>query len=244
MLNLDVMTVTGKPLGENLEDLRRDNFFERNRGYLNNYGVSREQVISPIKKADGFGSVAILKGSLAPEGAVIKYSACIAEMRTHEGPARVFNSEEAAYQAVIEGRINPGDIIVIRYEGPRGSGMPEMYITMEALVRDKRLNGHVALITDGRFSGGTKGAAIGHVSPEAAAGGPIAFVEEGDIIAYSASARTIDLTGIKGEKREAEEIREVLATRAAAGIIARPVRKGILGRYTKLALSAMQGAGY
>ncbi len=244
MLNLEVMTVTGRTLGENLEELRRDNFFARNLGYLNNYGISREQVISPISKAEEFGSVAILKGNLAPEGAVIKYSACIAEMRAHEGPARVFNSEEAAYQAVIEGSINPGDIIVIRYEGPRGSGMPEMYITMEALVCDKRLNGHVALITDGRFSGGTKGAAIGHVSPEAAAGGPLAFVEENDIIAYSAADRTIDVVGVQGKKLGAEAIAGVLAKRSEAGSIPRPPRKGILGRYTKLALSAMQGAGY
>ena len=156
----------------------------------------------------------------------------------------MFNSEEAAYQAVIEGSINPGDIIVIRYEGPRGSGMPEMYITMEALVCDRRLNGHVALITDGRFSGGTKGAAIGHVSPEAAAGGAIAFVEENDIIAYSATDRTINLVGVKGKKLGADEIEAVLAKRGEAGPIPRPPRKGILGRYTKLALSAMQGAGY
>ena len=244
MLNLEVMTVTGRTLGENLDELRRDNFFERNLGYLNNYGISREQVISPISKAEEFGSVAILKGNLAPEGAVIKYSACIADMRAHEGPARVFNSEEAAYKAVIEGSINPGDIIVIRYEGPRGSGMPEMYITMEALVCDRRLNGHVALITDGRFSGGTKGAAIGHVSPEAAAGGPIAFVEENDIIAYSAADRSINLVGVEGKKLGAEEIDRVLAQRSEAGSIPRPPRKGILGRYTKLAVSAMQGAGY
>ena len=201
-------------------------------------------MIAPVAKAEGMGTVAILKGNLAPDGAVIKYSACIAEMRIHEGPARVFNSEEAAYQAVIDGTINPGDVIVIRYEGPRGSGMPEMYITMEALVCDKRLNGHVALITDGRFSGGTKGAAIGHVSPEAAAGGPIAFIEEGDIIAYSASDRTINLVGVNGAKCDQQEIEKVLATRAGLGIIPRPARKGILGRYTKYALSAMQGAGY
>ena len=244
MLHLEVMTVTGRTLAQNLEDLQKDNFFDRNLGYLRNYGISRDEVISPVDKAEDTGSVAILKGNLAPDGAVIKYSACIEEMRSHSGPARVFNSEEEAYHAVIEGRINPGDIIVIRYEGPRGTGMPEMYITMEALVCDERLNGRVALVTDGRFSGGTKGAAIGHVSPEAAAGGPLAFIEEGDIISYSAADRTLDITGINGKKTAAREIDKVLAHRAESGIIPRPERKGLLGRYTKLALSAMQGAGY
>ncbi len=244
MLDLEVVTVTGRTLGENLEDLETDNFYERNRGYLNNYGITREQVITPLSEAEEVGSVAILKGNIAPQGAVIKYSACVENMRTHEGPARVFNSEEAAYAAVIDGRIEPGDIIVIRYEGPRGSGMPEMYITMEALVCDQRLNGEVALITDGRFSGATKGAAIGHVSPEAAAGGPIAFIEEGDLISYSTPERSLNLVGVNGSKCPEPEILAILEQRAAAGIVARPDRKGLLGRYTKHALSAMQGAGY
>lgn len=244
MLDLDVVTVTGRTLGENLDDLETDNFFERNRGYLNNYGISREQVITPISEAEEVGSVAILKGNIAPQGAVIKYSACVDTMRSHQGPARVFNSEEAAYAAVIGDRIRPGDIIVIRYEGPRGSGMPEMYITMEALVCDQRLNGEVALITDGRFSGATKGAAIGHVSPEAAAGGPIAFIEEGDLISYSTRDRSLNLVGVKGATRPEAEIAALLEQRARAGIAARPERKGLLGRYTKQALSAMEGAGY
>ncbi len=243
-LNLDVLTVTGKTLGENLEELERQNFFNRNLGYLNNYGIKRDEVITPLEKSTYKGSVAILKGNLAPQGAVIKYSACVEEMRSHEGPARVFNSEEAAYKSVVDGHIKPGDILIIRYEGPRGSGMPEMYITMEALVCDQHLNGQVALITDGRFSGGTKGAAIGHVSPEAAAGGPLAFVEEGDIISYSSSARTLNVVGINGEKHSADHIQSILAERAKAGIIPRPRRKGLLARYTSLARSAMEGAGY
>jgi dihydroxy-acid dehydratase len=244
LLHLDVLTVTGKTLGENLEDLQQENFFDRNLGYLNNYGIKREEVISSLEASSEIGSVAILKGNLAPDGAVIKYSACLEEMRAHEGPARVFDSEEAAYTAVVDGSINPGDVLIIRYEGPRGSGMPEMYITMEALVCDHRLNGRVALITDGRFSGGTKGAAIGHVSPEAAAGGPIAFIEDGDIISYSCSERTLDLIGIDGQKCSDGHIQKILARRATAGIIPRPARKGLLARYTKLARSAAEGAGY
>ena len=157
-LNLDVLTVTGKTLGENLEDLERDNFFHRNLGYLKSYGLTRDDVISQPEKADEIGSIAILKGNIAPEGSVMKYSACVKNLREHKGIARVFNSEEDAHKAIVEGNISPGDIIVIRYEGPRGSGMPEMFMTTEAIVCDEKLNGTVALITDGRFSGATRGA--------------------------------------------------------------------------------------
>ncbi len=199
-LHLDVITVAGKTLGENLEDLKKDNFFNRNLGYLNNYGLKRDEVILPIEKANEVGSIAFLKGNLAPEGSIFKYSACIESMRNHKGTARVYNSEEDAYSAVVKKEINPGDIIIIRYEGPRGSGMPEMIATTEAIVEDKYLNGTVSLITDGRFSGGTKGAAIGHVSPEAASGGPIAFVKTGDIIENSIENRSINVVGIDGQE--------------------------------------------
>lgn len=244
MLHLDVMTVTGKTLGENLEDLEKENFFQRNLGYLHNYGLEREQVIFPVEKAREKGSVAILRGNLAPDGAVIKYSACTEAMRERKGPARVFNCEEDAYQAVVDKKVAPGDMLIIRYEGPRGSGMPEMLMTTEAIVCDEELNGEVALITDGRFSGATRGAAIGHVSPEAAAGGPLAFVEDGDILAYSVKNRSLDIVGIRGEEKSPEEIEEILQERRKAGILPRPERKGLLKRYTSHALSAMEGAGY
>ena len=244
MLHLDVVTVTGKTLGENLEDLEKENFFQRNLGYLHNYGLEREQVIFPVEKAREKGSVAILRGNLAPDGAVIKYSACTEDMRERKGPARVFNCEEDAYQAVVDKKVAPGDMLIIRYEGPRGSGMPEMLMTTEAIVCDEELNGEVALITDGRFSGATRGAAIGHVSPEAAAGGPLAFVEDGDILAYSVKNRSLDIVGIRGEEKSPEEIEEILQERRKAGILPRPERKGLLKRYTSHALSAMEGAGY
>ena len=244
MLHLDVMTVTGKTLGENLEDLQRDRFFQRNLGYLHNYGLEREQVIFPVEKATEKGSVAILKGNLAPQGAVIKYSACAEEMRERKGPARVFNCEEDAYQAVVDKQVAPGDMLVIRYEGPRGSGMPEMLMTTEAIVCDETLNGEVALITDGRFSGATRGAAIGHISPEAAAGGPLAFIETGDILVYSVKNRTLDVVGIQGKELPAEEVEKVLEERKKKGYLPRPKRKGLLKRYTEHALSAMEGAGY
>ena len=244
MLDLDVMTVTGKTLGENLEDLWKDNWFDRNLGYLENYGLTRDQVIFPVEKATEKGSVAILKGNIAPEGSVIKYSACCEEQRkVVNGIARVFNHEEDAYKAVVENQIHPGDVIVIRYEGPRGCGMPEMLMTTEGIVCDETLNGKVALITDGRFSGATRGAAIGHVSPEAAVGGPIAFIEESDLISYDIEARTMNVTGIHGVPCSIEEATAVLAERSKAGIIPREPRKGFYKLYTEHAASAMKGAG-
>ena len=243
-LNLDVITVTGRTLGENLEDLQREGFFERNLGYLANYGLTREDVIIQPAKATEIGSIAVLKGNIAPEGSVVKYSACDKRLYKHKGPARVFDSEEDAHRAVVMGKINPGDVIVIRYEGPRGSGMPEMFMTTEAIVCDTRLNGTVSLITDGRFSGATRGAAIGHVSPEAAVGGPLAYVREGDIIEYDIQARSINCIGLNGRIMELEKVSHVLGTRSKEGLIPRPERKGILKRYTSQALSAMQGAGY
>ena len=207
-LDLDVLTVTGKTLGENLEEIQRDGFFERNIGYLHNYGLEREDVITPVETTKEMGSIAVLKGNLAPEGAVVKYSACEESMRKHQGKAVVFNCEEDAHDAVVEGRINPGEIMIIRYEGPRGSGMPEMLMTTEAIVCDHKLNGKVSLITDGRFSGATRGAAIGHVSPEAAVGGPIAYVETGDIIAYDVYEKTINIVGLCGTPLSPEEVQK------------------------------------
>lgn len=244
-LNLDVMTVTGKTLGENLKDIEKSGFFERNIGYLHNYGLTREEVIVPVKKAEEIGSIAILKGNLAPEGAVLKYSACAENMRKHKGKARVFNCEEDAYAAVVTNKINPGEIMVIRYEGPRGSGMPEMLMTTEAIVCDKKLNDTVSLITDGRFSGATRGAAIGHVSPEAAAGGPIAFIEDGDILQYDTYKRTINIVGINGKELTTYEVNKIMDERKKNNkLIPRPKRKGLYKRYTENALSAMKGAGY
>ena len=243
-LDLDVMTVTGKTLGENLEIIQKDGFFGRNERYLHNYGLKREDVIFPVEKVKENGSVAVLKGNLAPEGAVIKYSACAPEMRSHKGPARVYDSEEAAHDDVVNKRVEPGDILVIRYEGPRGSGMPEMLMTTEAIVCDEDLNGHVSLVTDGRFSGATRGAAIGHVSPEAARGGPLAFVKTGDIIAYDVEKRSLDVVGIDGKEVSPEEVEAVFAKRREEGYRPQPKRKGLYGRYTSHALSAMEGAGY
>ena len=243
-LHLDVMTVTGKTLGENLDNLCKSGFFERYLGYLVNYHLTRDEVIFPLEQAPEIGSIAILKGNLAQEGSVIKYSACAKDMLHHKGPARVFDSEEDAHQAVVDHKIHPGEVMVIRYEGPRGSGMPELLMTTEAIVCDETLNGTVALVTDGRFSGATRGPAIGHVSPEAARGGMIAFIEDGDLIEYDVENRTINVVGIAGRDASPEEVERVFQSRSTRGIKQPPKRKGLLKRYTENAASAMDGGSY
>ena len=218
LLNTDVMTVTGKTMGENLEGV-----------------VNRDpETIRPIDhpySADG--GIAVLKGNLAPEGCVVKRSAVAPEMMTHQGPARVFDCEDAAIEAIYAGKIVPGDVVVIRYEGPKGGpGMREMLNPTSAIV-GMGLGSSVALITDGRFSGATRGAAIGHVCPEAAQGGPIALVEDGDLI-------TVDITNCAITLHVDEE---TLAARKAAWVCPPPkVTTGYLARYAKLVTSASRGA--
>lgn len=241
-LHLDVMTVTGKTLGENLEAIQKDGFFERNIGYLTNYGLTRDEVIHPVAETKEMGSIAVLKGNIAEEGAIVKYAAISDDMLVHRGNVKAFDSEEECYYAVVEGKVEPNDVLIIRYEGPRGSGMPEMVMTTEAIVCDERLNGTVSLVTDGRFSGATRGPCIGHVSPEAAAGGAIAFVEDGDIIEFDIPNRRLNVVGIAGRECTPEEAAAVLKERAKAGIKPLPKRKGIFKRYTSSALSAMKGA--
>jgi dihydroxy-acid dehydratase len=243
-LDLDVLTVTGKTLRQNLQDLETDGFFARYQGYLQNYGLRREQVIKPVESTTERGSIAILKGNLAPEGAVVKYAAVPETMLHHVGAARVFDSEEDCYRAVVEAQVDPGAVLVIRNEGPRGSGMPEMLMTTEAIVCDARLNGSTVLITDGRFSGATRGPCVGHISPEAAVGGPIAFVEDGDLIELDIPNRGLNIVGLQRRHCDATEIDRALKERKAGWQPpVFPKRRGVLQRYTKHALSAMQGAG-
>ncbi|MGL4568620.1 MAG: dihydroxy-acid dehydratase, partial [Fusobacteriaceae bacterium] len=190
------------------------------------------------------GAIAILKGNLAQEGAVIKHSAVPKEMKEAVLKARPFDSEEVAIKAVLSGDINPGDAVIIRYEGPRGSGMPEMFYTTEAIASDPRIASSVALITDGRFSGATRGPAIGHVSPEASEGGNIALLEENDLIEISLEKRSLNIVGIKGEILSSEEVEHILNERRKNWI--KPdskYKKGALGIYTRFAASPMKG-GY
>jgi dihydroxy-acid dehydratase len=242
-LNLDVMTVTGRTLGENLEQLREEGFFDRCHEHLKTFSLSPEEIIRPVHKAKQYGSIAILKGNIAPEGSVIKYSAVIPSMHYHVGSAAVFNSEEAAQQAIIDGKIKPGDVVLIRYEGPRGSGAPEMYMTTDAIVFDETLNGTVALVTDGRFSGATRGPCVGHVSPEAVEGGPLALVEDNDLIELDIPGRKLNIVGVAGERKPPEEMEKILADRKVNWELPdRKPRKGVLKQFTQKAASLMAGA--
>ena len=242
-LDLDVMTVTGKTLRENLNQLREEGYFERLEGYLANYGLKQEQVIRSVENTTEIGSIAVLKGNLAPEGAVIKYAAVVNEMMNHTGPAKVFDSEEACDEAIIANQIKPGMVLIIRYEGPRGAGMPEMAMTAEALMCDPKLSNSVVLITDGRYSGATRGPCIGHVSPEAAMGGPIALVEDNDLIEVNIPKRVLQVIGINGQLMKAEEVDGILQERRDRWELPKTAqRSGIFKRYTERAISAMLGA--
>ncbi|MBQ1607681.1 MAG: dihydroxy-acid dehydratase, partial [Lachnospiraceae bacterium] len=218
LLNLDCMTVTGKTVGENIK-----NAVNRN-----------PEVIRPLDNPySKTGGLAVLKGNLAPDGSVVKRSAVVQEMMVHEGPARVFDCEEDAIAAIKGGKIVAGDVVVIRYEGPKGGpGMREM-LNPTSAIAGMGLGSTVALITDGRFSGASRGASIGHVSPEAAVGGPIALVEEGDIIA-------IDIPNMKLDLKVSDE---ELAKRRAAWTPRQPkVTTGYLARYASMVTSGNRGA--
>ena len=218
LIHTNLMTVTGKTIAENIKGARNRD----------------PEVIRPIENPwSTTGGIAILFGNLAPNGCVVKRSACAPEMLKHSGPARVFDGEEEAFAAVMANGIKAGDVMIIRYEGPRGGpGMREM-LSVTAALAGQGLDKQVALITDGRFSGATRGASIGHCSPEAAVGGPIALVKEGDTITIDINAYSVKL-----EVSDAE-----LAARKAAWKAPSPkVTKGYLARYAKMVTSADQGA--
>ncbi|MGC9324367.1 MAG: dihydroxy-acid dehydratase [Desulfomonilia bacterium] len=219
VLDLTVPTATGRSLGENLAQAE----------------VLDPDVIRPLDHAyHQEGGIAILRGSLAPDGAVVKQSGVLPEMMQRTGNARVFDSEDAAVEAILSGRINKGDVVIIRYEGPKGGpGMREM-LTATSAIAGMGLDTDVALITDGRFSGGTRGAAIGHCSPEAAQGGPIALVREGDSIVIDIPGRKLDLKVDPGE----------LEDRKNAWAPPQKKLSGVLARYARMTLSADKGARY
>jgi len=218
LIDTSLITCTGKTIAENLE------------GVVNRDPEVIRTVDNPFLKS---GGIAVLKGNLAPDGCVVKQAAVAPEMMEHSGPARVFNSEEEAIEAIYAGKIVAGDVVVIRYEGPKGGpGMREM-LNPTSAIAGMGLDKDVALITDGRFSGATRGASIGHVSPEAAAGGNIALVEEGDLISINIPAHTIQLL-VSDEE---------LAARRAKWVCPEPkIKTGYLARYAKLVSSADRGA--
>ncbi len=218
LLYADLITATGKTVGENIE------------GCVN----KNTEIIRPVNEPySETGGIAVLRGNIAPDSCVVKRSAVVPEMMVHEGPARVFDCEEDAIAAIKGGKIVPGDVVVIRYEGPKGGpGMREM-LNPTSAIAGMGLGSSVALITDGRFSGASRGASIGHVSPEAAVGGPIALIEEGDIIAIDIPANTINVKVSDDE----------LAKRKASWTPKEPkVKTGYLARYASMVTSADKGA--
>ena len=245
MLHLDVMTVTGKTLGENLEELKKNGYYQEGEAHLKQLGLCREDVIRPFDRPFGTdGSIAVLKGNLAPEGAVVKHTVVPRAMFQATLRARPFDCEEDAIHAVLTHEIRPGDAVIIRYEGPAGSGMPEMFYTTEAIASDEELGASIALLTDGRFSGASKGPAVGHISPEAAQGSPIALVEEGDLIRLDIPGRRLDLVGVDNREMEPAQVEEILAERRRHWK-PRPSRyeKGVLKLFADRAVSPMKG-GY
>jgi dihydroxy-acid dehydratase len=218
IIHSDVMTVTGKTLGENLSSVH----------------VRDHEIIRPIDNPyHAKGGIAVLYGNLAPDGAVVKQSAVADEMLIHEGPARVYNSEEEAQSAILGKEINPGDVVVIRYCGPKGGpGMPEMLSPTSAII-GMGLGKSVALLTDGRFSGGTQGACLGHISPEAAVGGPIGLVKEGDTIHIDIPANKIE---IKVDNTELESRRQKWQPPEPK------ITTGYIARYSGLVTSGSTGA--
>lgn len=250
MLHLDVMTVTGKTLGENLNELRKNGFYDRcgewleaaNRKYQ--LHLTRSDIIRPFDQAIGTdGSIAVLYGNLAPEGAVIKHTACPKEMFHVVLRARPFESEEECLEAVLHHKVEKGDAVFIRNEGPKGSGMPEMFYTSEAISSDPELGRSIALITDGRFSGASTGPVIGHCSPEAQSGGPIALVEKDDLIEINIPERILAIVGVKGQRKTPEEIEAILAERKKHWS-PKPCKyqTGVLRLFSAHAASPMKGA--
>jgi len=218
LLHEDCLTVTGQSIGENIKAVK----------------VLNRDVIRPIKDPyHAEGGLAVLFGNLAPQGCVVKQSAVVDEMRRHEGPARVFDSEETVSQAILAGKIQKGDVLVVRYEGPKGGpGMQEM-LTPTSAIAGMGLDAHVALITDGRFSGGSRGASIGHISPEAMQGGPIAVVRDGDPIAIDIPEKTITL------KISDQELQNRLSEWTPPPP---KITSGYLARYARLVSPGSEGA--
>jgi dihydroxy-acid dehydratase len=220
LINARPMTVYGKTMAEMLDDLKA--------------GIKDESVIRSTKKpVHKTGGLAILAGNLAPDGAIVKQAAVADEMLSHSGPARIFNSEEDAFQAIVDAKIRKGDVIVVRNEGPRGGpGMQEMLSPTSALA-GMGMDKEVALITDGRFSGASRGAAIGHISPEAAAKGPIAALKDGDIIEIDIPGKSLNV------QLEDAEIQERIA---ALPDFEPKIKTGYLARYAQMVSSADKGA--
>ncbi|MBP1993396.1 dihydroxy-acid dehydratase [Paenibacillus eucommiae] len=241
-LHLDCITVTGSTVGENLVQFDKSEMPRFAEMFLANYKLNKRDVIYPISKPlKNEGSTALLKGNLAPQGATVKKSAVVEEMMVHQGPARVFDDETTAVNALIDRTLQPGDVIIIRYQGPKAIGMPEMFYMSELIASDPLLSKTTALVTDGRFSGATRGPCIGYLCPEAVDGGPIAFVENNDIVHIDIPSRTLSIIGADGVVLTEEAMEQLLEERKARWTAPVIKHKGALGQYTRLARPALEG---
>ncbi|WJH32532.1 dihydroxy-acid dehydratase [Paenibacillus sp. CC-CFT747] len=241
-LHLDVLTVTGHTLGENLEHYRKNEMRSFAEMFLANYKLNRRDLIYPIgKPLKNEGSLALLTGNLAPEGATVKKFAVADSMQVHQGPARPFDSEREAVDALIGKRIQPGDVVLVRYQGPKAVGMPEMFFLSELIASDPVLSLTTSLVTDGRFSGATRGPCVGYLGPEALEGGPIAFVQEGDLVRIDIPNRSIDVVGIDDKEKTPDEIQRAFDERRSRWKPPVFRHRGILEQYTRLARPALQG---
>lgn len=242
-LHLDAITVSGLTVGENLERLSGSPFQRQAALFLGNYHVRAQQVIHPAgEPVYASGSTVLLAGNLA-DGALVKSHAVAENMQRHVGPAKVFDTEPAAVDAVVAGRVDPGDVIVVRYQGPRATGMPELFFLSELVAADPGLGATTALVTDGRFSGASRGPCVGYAYPEALDGGPLAFVVDGDLIEIDIASGRLDLVGIAGAATNAAAITQELAARRAAWQPPVMHHTGALAQYSALCRPALLGAG-
>lgn len=243
-LHLDALTVTGKTVEENIADLEKDGYFDTMPRFLENFSLNKVDIIRPVTDPlNETGGLAVLWGNMAPEGAVMKRSAVLKEMLKFTGRARVFDNTRDALEAIYQKNIQPGDILVIRYQGPKSNGMPEQFYITEAIASDRILNRSVALVTDGRFSGGSKGPCIGHVSPEAAERGPIAAIESDDLILIDVENSRLELIGVEGKEQPPPKIERILKKRLEDLPEYRPPKRtGLLALYTEHCAQTHLGA--
>lgn len=214
ILDMDALTVTGHTLGENMEYLEKIGYFRRSDEYMKNFNLKASDIIKPFDSPEDTDSgISILKGNLAENGSVIKHCAVDKSMYYFEGKAKVFENEESAEEAIYNGTIKPGDVVVIRYVGQKAAGMPEMLKATDAVCNKEELNNSCALITDGRFSGASRGPCVGYLFPEAAEGGTIAYIDDGDIIEIDINKKSINVVGFRGEKHSKSEVEAELKLR-------------------------------
>lgn len=228
-LDLDLPTVTGRTIAENLEQLEEEGYFRRSEAFLRSYSLRPSDIIRPVTDpVDRDSGLTVLTGNLARQGAVIKHCAVEKAMYDFTGRARVFDGEEPAVAAIYEDRIRPGDVVVIRYVGRRAAGMPEMLKATDAICNKPALRSSTALVTDGRFSGATRGPSVGYLLPEAAEGGEIGLVEEGDLIHIDIPGKAINVVGLQGEPRSPEEVARAFAARRETRPVKTFQHKGVL----------------